>query len=515
MTANRSIPPKLATKLLISFLRDDLAEEVLGDLEQKFYITLKTKSRFKAKLNYWYQVMQYVRPFAIRKLKSTPSNNITMFRSYFKIGWRNLFKEKGYSFINIGGLAAGMAVAVLIGLWIYDELSFNKYHKNYDSIARVMYRATRNGETGHSDHMPFPLGPALAQSFQNDFEYVVMSTFTDGHIISNGDSKFTKLGNYMQPDAPKMLSLDMIGGRHDGLRDMNSIMLSESLAKTLFGDEDPMNKVVKIDNKVDAKITGIYKDLPKTSAFHEVAFIAPLDLYFASNDWIKRFVDAWNSGNIEVLVQLAPHAKLDDVSLKIINVIHDHVPEGDKVYNIQTFLHPMSKWHLYEEFKDGRNAGGQVRFVWLFGTIGIFVLLLACINFMNLSTARSERRAKEVGIRKAIGSFRRQLMSQFFSESLLVVILAFILCIGIVLLALPSFNEIANKQINIPWANQFFWMLCIVFVVLTGAIAGSYPALYLSSFQPVKVLKGAFRSGRFASVPAKFLWLCNSQYPSR
>ena len=498
-------PPKLAQRLLLSFLREDLSDEVLGDLEEKFYKTSNRASLFKAKLNYWHQVVNYARPFAVRKLKSTPSNNIAMFQSYFKIGWRNVFKEKGYSLINIGGLAAGMAVAVLIGLWIYDELSFNKYHKNYDSIARVMYRASRNGETGHSDHMPFPLGQALAQSFQNDFEYVVMSTFTEGHIISNGDSKFTKLGNYMQPDAPKMLTLDMIGGTHEALKEMNSIMLSESFAKTLFGDEDPMNKVVKIDNKADAKITGLYKDLPKNSEFHEVAFIAPLDLYLASNDWLKRFVDVWNSGNIEILVQLAPHAKLDDVSRKIVNVIHDHVPEGDKVYNIQTFLHPMSKWHLYEEFKDGRNAGGQVRFVWLFGTIGIFVLLLACINFMNLSTARSERRAKEVGIRKAIGSFRSQLMSQFFSESLLVVILAFTCSIGIVWLALPWFNEIANKQIVMPWTSQLFWISCTAFVVLTGAIAGSYPALYLSSFQPVKVLKGAFRAGRFASVPRKVL----------
>ena len=165
----------------------------------------------------------------------------------------------------------------------------------------------------------------------------------------------------------------------------------------------------------------------------------------------------------------------------------------------------MSKWNLYGEFKNGKNVGGQIRFVWLFGTIGVFVLLLACINFMNLSTARSERRAKEVGIRKAIGSFRRQLMSQFFSESLLVVMLAFILSIGIVWLALPWFNEVANKQISMPWTNQFFWISCIAFVVLTGAIAGSYPALYLSSFQPVKVLKGTFRAGRFASVPRKVL----------
>jgi len=505
VTANRSIPPKLATKLLTSFLRDDLAEEVLGDLEQKFHVTLKTKSHLKAKLNYWYQVMHYVRPFAIRKLKSSSSNNVAMFQSYFKIGWRNLFKEKGYSFINIGGLATGMAVAVLIGLWIFDELAFNKYHKNYDSIARVMYRATLNGEVGHSDHMPFPLGPELAQSFQNDFEYVVMSTFTSDHIISNGDLKFTKLGNYMQPDAPKMLSLEMISGTLDGLKEMNSIMLSESLAKTLFGDEDATNKVVKVDSKADVKVTGIYKDLPRNSEFHEVAFIAPWELYLASYDWTKRFRDSWSSGNIQILVQLAPHMKLDNVSRKVQSTIYDHIAEGDKVFKHEVFLHPMSRWNLYGEFKQGQSVSGQIRFVWLFGTIGIFVLLLACINFMNLSTARSERRAKEVGLRKAIGSVRGQLMSQFFSESFLVVVLAFVLSIGIVLLALPWFNEIANKQIHMPWANLVFWISCMTFVVLTGAIAGSYPALYLSSFQAVKVLKGTFRAGRFASVPRKVL----------
>ena len=505
MCAKISRPPKLANKLLLSFLRDDLSEEVLGDLEQKFYTTLHTKTHFKAKLHYWYQVLQYVRPFAIRKSKSLPSNNIAMLQSYFKIGWRNLFREKGYSLINIGGLAAGMAVAVLIGLWIYDELSFNKYHKNYDSIARVMYRITLNGEVGHSDHMPIPLGPALAQSFQDDFEYVVRTTFTDDHIISSGDLKFTKLGNYMEPDAPKMLTLDMVSGSHDGLREMNSIMLSASLANTLFGAEDPVNKVVQFDAKVDLKVTGVYQDLPNNSAFHETAFIVPWDLYAASNDWVERFRDSWGSGMNQVLVQLKPQLKMDDVSRKIQSTIYDHVAEGDKVFKHEVFLHPMSKWNLYGEFKSGRSVGGQIRFVWLFGTIGIFVLLLACINFMNLSTARSERRAKEVGIRKAIGSVRRQLMGQFFSESLLVVILAFIVCIGIVWISLPWFNEVANKQITMPWTNLYFWALCTLFVVLTGTVAGSYPALYLSSFQAVKVLKGTFRAGRFASVPRKVL----------
>ena len=165
----------------------------------------------------------------------------------------------------------------------------------------------------------------------------------------------------------------------------------------------------------------------------------------------------------------------------------------------------MSKWHLYEEFKNGRNTGGQIQFVWLFGIIGVFVLLLACINFMNLSTARSEKRAKEVGIRKSIGSRRGQLINQFFSESILITVLAFVLSIAGVVLVLPLFNEISNKQIELPFNNQLFWISCVTFTLLTGIIAGSYPALYLSSFQAVKVLKGTFRAGRFASIPRQVL----------
>jgi ABC-type antimicrobial peptide transport system permease subunit len=266
-----------------------------------------------------------------------------------------------------------------------------------------------------------------------------------------------------------------------------------------------MNKVVKLDNNKDVKVTGVYRDFPKNSGFNGVAFIAPWDLYIASNDWLKRFVNSWSDGMIQIFVQIPKQADIAQVSKKIKNAIHDHVDEEDKIHHIEAFLHPMSKWHLYEEFKDGENVGGQIKFVWLFGMIGVFVLLLACINFMNLSTARSERRAKEVGIRKAVGSARRQLINQFFSESLLVVFIAFILSLGIVYLSLPWFNEVANKEMRMLWDDQIFWMSCFAFVMFTGIIAGSYPALYLSSFQAVKVLKGAFRVGRFASLPRKVL----------
>lgn len=426
-----------------------------------------------------------------------------MFQSYFKIGWRNLFRNKSYSAINIGGLAMGMAAAILIGLWIYDELSFNKYHQNYNRIARVMQQTTKDGIAGTSTYIPIPLAPKLIESYKNDFKYVVISSFTEDHIISNGILHFDELGNYMHPDAPEMLSLKMLRGTRDGLKELNSIMLSESVAGTIFGTEDPINKIVTIDNKKEVKVTGVYQDLPKNSEFHEVRFIAPWDLYIASNEWLNGFVDSWDHSMIQIFVQLPSQADLEKVSDKIENAIYDQ--ESEKSFQRKVFLHGMNKWHLYEEFDNGVNTGGRIQFVWLFGVIGIFILLLACINFMNLSTARSENRAKEVGIRKAIGSFRSQLINQFFSESLMVAALALIICLGIVVSVLPWFNEIANKQMSMPWQSLYFWTSCFGFTLLTGIIAGSYPAFYLSSFRAVKVLKGTFRAGRLASIPRQVL----------
>jgi ABC-type antimicrobial peptide transport system permease subunit len=214
----------------------------------------------------------------------------------------------------------------------------------------------------------------------------------------------------------------------------------------------------------------------------------------------------WGSNFTQTFAQIADNADMEKVSAKIVNVKFNKLKdEEDRKYKPEVFLHPMSKWHLYSDFKNGKNIGGRIEFVWLFGIIGVFVLMLACINFMNLSTARSEKRAKEVGIRKSIGSLRAQLISQFFSESLVVALLAFAVSLIFVQLALPMFNEVADKKLKLLWGNPLFWIAGISFSVLTGIIAGSYPALYLSSFQPVKVLKGTFRAGRFASLPRKVL----------
>jgi ABC-type antimicrobial peptide transport system permease subunit len=237
-----------------------------------------------------------------------------------------------------------------------------------------------------------------------------------------------------------------------------------------------------------------------------MSFVMPWDLYIIESPWIKTMDDPWDSNFTQTWAQLSGNADMEQVSAKIINVKYNKLrTDNDRKYKPEVFLHPMSKWHLYSGFKEGKNTGGRIEFVWMFGIIGVFVLLLACINFMNLSTARSEKRAKEVGIRKSVGSMRSQLISQFFIESVVVAMIAFVVSLGFVYFALPNFNQVADKRITLLWTNPTFWLIGIGFSFITGIIAGSFPALYLSSFQPVKVLKGTFRVGRLASVPRKVL----------
>ena len=428
-----------------------------------------------------------------------------MLSSYLKIARRNLVNNKVYSAINIGGLAVGMAVAMLIGLWMWDELSFNKNHENYDRIAQVMQHQTFNGDVGTQGAIPFPLGPELRNTYGNEFKYVVMATWPNGHILSAGDKKFSKVGAYMEPQTPDLLTLTMRRGTREGLKDLHSILLSESGAKAYFGEADPIGKLMKIDNSFDVTVTGVYADLPHNSSFSEMVFIAPWDLYFNSESWPEKITNPWRANMYVAYAQLADHADMAQVSAKIKAVKLRNVHPEDAVFKPAVFLHPMAKWHLYSEWKNGVLTGGRIQYVWLFGLISVFVLLLACINFMNLSTARSEKRAKEVGIRKAVGSERSQLIGQFFSESLLVVSLAFLLALLLVQVLLPAFNQLADKRLTVLWTMPAFWLLGLGFSLLTGLIAGSYPAFYLSSFQPINVLKGTFRVGRFASVPRKVL----------
>jgi len=427
-----------------------------------------------------------------------------MIKNYIKVAWRNLVKNKISSIINIGGLAVGMAVVILIGLWIYDELSFDRNHKNYNRIAQVIQNVTNNGEVQTWWQVPYPLADVLRKSYGSDFKSVVMTTGIGSNMLTLGDKKISVQGSFMEPGGPDLFTLNMLKGNRNALKDPSSILISESTVKAFFGDSDPMFKVLKLNNQDNLKVAGVYQDLPRNSTLADMAFVGSWDR-FASDNQLSKMKEPWRPNFVSLYVQLADNADLDKVSLKIRDEKLRHVNAFLAKKKPALFLEPMSKWHLYSEFKDGRNTGGKIQYVWLFGIIGVFVLLLACINFMNLSTARSEKRAREVGIRKAIGSMRQQLIYQFFSESILCVLLAFGIALLLAQLSMSFFNSVADKQMALPWASARFWIVSGAFILITGLITGSYPAFYLSSFKPVKVLKGTFRVGRLASIPRKVL----------
>ncbi|HTF22153.1 MAG TPA: ABC transporter permease [Chryseolinea sp.] len=426
-----------------------------------------------------------------------------MYKSYFTIAWRNLLRNQGYSLINIGGLAVAMTIATLIGLWVWSELSFDKHHQHYGRIVQIMQQQTVDGKVITGYAIPRPLENAMRDNYGNDFTHLSMSTWTDDNILTWGEHSISQTGNAVQKDFPEMISLRMISGTRSGLDDPASILLSASAAKALFGNTEPLNQSVSIGGRLDVKVTGVYEDLPSNSSFNELKFLSSWDLRVGSEDWMKRAADKWDNNSFQLFAQLAPGADMKQVAEKVkpIRAIHSK----DNTFKPEIILHPMSEWHLRSNWENGVKTGGQIDMVWMFGIIGAAVLLLACINFMNLATARSEKRAKEVGIRMTIGSVRGQLIHQFLSESLLVVMLAFVVALGAVQVALPWFNRLADKHIEIEWSNPFFWISSATFIIITSLLAGSYPAFFLSSFRPVHVLKSSFKTGRQGSLPRKVL----------
>ena len=425
-----------------------------------------------------------------------------MLKNYIRTAFRSLAKNKLHSILNIAGLSVGIAVTLLIGLWITDELSFDRYHPNYDRIAQVMQNQSFSGVVYTQPTVPMPMGNELRTTYGGEFSKIVMSSGTAKHIIASGNKHFVKTGDYMEMGAPSLFSLKILRGSDNGLKEPYSILLSSSVATAIFGSEDPINRIVRFDDTASLQVTGVYEDLPMNTTLQDLEFIVPWDL---QGKKVTNNIQNWDNNGWKTYVQLAAQVDMNTVSAKIKDVKYAKSDSAERKFQPVIFLHPMSKWHLYSEFKNGVNVGGRIQYLWLFGAIGLFVLLLACINFMNLATAKSDKRAKEVGIRKAIGSRRRQLIFQFFCESLLMAFMGFVLAMLLVILLLPLFNQVAGKQMHLPLLNPLFWAAGLGFTLVAGLIAGSYPALYLSSFQPVKVLKGTYKAGRLATVPRKVL----------
>jgi len=424
-----------------------------------------------------------------------------MLRNYFKIALRNLFRNKVYSFINIAGLATGMAVALLIGLWIWGEISFDHVHLHHDRLARMYDTQIQNGTATTGWGIDVPLTDELRTRYGSDFKHLAMASGTERHILAVNDKKMEKVGIWAQGELPGMLTLHMLEGSSDALKDPSSMLVTASLAKALFGDADPLNKTIQIDDKGALKVGGVYEDLPSNAYFHNADCFLPWDKFLDTHIWVKNTQTQWGSNFVALYVEIGDHSDFGKINERIRHIPAEHMT-GSKE---EIMLHPMDKWHLYNEFKDGKVAGGNIQFVWLFGTIALFVLLLACINFMNLSTARSERRALEVGIRKTMGSLRGHLIRQFLGESILTAFFALVVALVLTQALLPFFNYLAGERLAMPWGQPLFWLSALVFTVFTGLLSGSYPAFYLSAFQPIRVLKGNFRVGRFATIPRKIL----------
>src|SRR5690606_34873070 len=421
------------------------------------------------------------------------------------IAWRNLWKNKAYSFINIFGLAMGMAVTVMIGLWVHDEFSFNNYFSNKKKIAQVYQSLLYNGGKYTFNALPRPLEMELRNKYNNNFKHIVMSSWNTSSYLEFKDTKISSSGSFMQEGAVDMLDLKILNGVRNGLEELNSIMVSASTAKTIFGDTDPIGKTIRLNSEHDMQVTAVYQDIPKNNTFHDLNFLTPWKLYINSSEWVKNAADNWGNASFQMFVQIADNTSMEQVSKTIGPAKLNAVPDDQKQYDPKIFLLPMNDWYLRSNFEKGVQSGGRIEYVWLLGIVGVFVLLLACINFMNLSTARSEKRAKEVGIRKSIGSNRLQLVRQFLGESLFMASIAFVLAVIMVLISLNGFNTLASKEIVFPWNNTWFWILSLGFILITSLVAGSYPALYLSSFSPVKVLKGTFKAGKLATLPRKVL----------
>jgi putative ABC transport system permease protein len=422
-----------------------------------------------------------------------------MISNYLKTGFRHLLRNKVSTAINVGGLALGMTIAILIGLWVHDEFTFDRYHRKHDRLAQV-YKGTAQ------KWLPYPLAMELKENYHQSFRSIAITNSAFEHILSNGAEQVGAVGQFAEPALPEMLTFEMTEGSRGGLNDAHSVLLSQSTARLLFGDKSAIDQLVRIDNHLDVKVTGVYKDLPHNSSFSEVKFIAPWELFVIDNPWMKEGA-TWDNHFVFVFTELADGVTFEQVAPMIAGAEMKAIRNPDDMRdesrdNPAVWLMPMDRWHLHSSYDPNAAAfsSGPVQFVYLVAAIGIFVLFLACINFMNLTTARSEKRVREVGIRKAIGSLRSQLVGQFYAESFILVSIAFSIAILLAYTFLPSFNSLAGKNMALPFAQPLFWISGMLLAIATGILSASYPAIYLSSFRPAVVLKGRIVTGKLAGL---------------
>ncbi len=420
-----------------------------------------------------------------------------MIRNYFKIAWRNLLRNKSFSVINISGLAVGMASALLILLWIHHEVSYDNFHTQKDRLYQAWNQYTTDGVTRSWKVTPKPMAAAIREDYP-EVEHTTRITSIPPVKIDFGDKNFYGRGKIVDSTFLEMFTFPVLKGDvATPLHDVSSIVLTEKLAETIFGESDPIGQIVRLDNTDNFKVSAVVQAPPTNSEF-EFEFLLP----WAYMRQTGADDQNWQNNSVQTYVLLKENASLTTLAPKI-KMLREKYDKGYP--DMETFLYPLSRWHLYATFENGQESGGRIEIVRLFGLIAGFLLVVACINFMNLSTARSEKRSREVGIRKVAGAQRTSLVTQFLGESLLLAVIAGILALILVLVALPAFNELVGKRLAVDLTDPMFWLFWAGFIGVTGLLAGSYPALYLSSFKPVSAFKGRHKASNTLVTPRKVL----------
>ena len=411
-----------------------------------------------------------------------------MFRLNLKIALRNLWKNMGYTLINVGGLAIGLASCMVLLLYVAYEWSYDKQFKNYDKTYVVYLNSVSSTDIVSYGNTPGPMAREIREKIPG-IAYASHSSYPTSELLSYKQNNFKKSAVYADPSFLKILDYKFIKGNpNKALQETNSVILSQTMARNLFGNEDPINKIVKFQNNEPLKVEAVIEDVPKNSTI-QFDYLIPWALYEKLNPWVKNA--NWGSNAFLTLMQLKDNKYLDNVSGQIKGIYKRNWKNSEN----EGLVHPLSKWHLYDKFENGKSTGGKIDQIRIFIVLAFCILLIACVNFMNLSTARSERRSREVGVRKAIGSSRKSLIGQFLLESMILSLMGMLVAFTLIEVSLPYFNNLLNIQLVINYQDWKFWSTLVGLTIITGFIAGSYPAFYLSSFEPVKVLKGFNVSG--------------------
>ena len=421
-----------------------------------------------------------------------------MLKNYFKIAFRSFLRNKSFAATNLLGLTIGITSAILILLTVNYELTFDKFHKNYDEIYQVIANRDFQNQIFTDRNMVLPLAKEIKEKLPQ-VKNATMTTYQNSYILTVGEKRIRQEGYTVGESFFDLFSWEFVkGNARSAITDPTSIVLTQSAATALFGQEDAMGKSIQIGTDRDLTVSAILANPPDNSSF-QFEFILPFNY---SDPAIVSAMEEWYNSSWNVYVQVPAGTDMASLDQNITALKLARAPY-DKVSTYFTF--PMKKWRLHNDFREGENIGGMIQYVRFFAILGLFILLIACVNFMNLSTAQSEKRAKEIGIKKTVGSKRGQLITQFYAEAMILVLLAFVFSIGVVYLLLPSFNLLVDRELALHLGHPPFLLSCLAIIAFTGIVAGSYPALYLSSFQPLNTLKGTFHSAKNSSMPRRIL----------